>query len=30
MSASTLIAILTAGLTNGAVYAIATIGLSLV
>ncbi|WP_158810993.1 branched-chain amino acid ABC transporter permease [Beijerinckia sp. L45] len=30
MSASTLIAILTAGLTNGAVYALATIGLSLV
>ena len=30
MSASTLVAILTAGLTNGAVYALATIGLSLV
>ena len=30
MDASTLIAILTAGLTNGAVYALATIGLSLI
>lgn len=30
MSASTLVAILTAGLTNGAIYALATIGLSLV
>jgi branched-chain amino acid transport system permease protein len=30
MSASTLVAILTAGLTNGAIYALATIGLALV
>ncbi|MEJ0093247.1 MAG: branched-chain amino acid ABC transporter permease [Methylocella sp.] len=30
MSVSTLVAILTAGLTNGAIYALATIGLSLV
>ena len=30
MSASTLVAILTAGLTNGAIYALATVGLALV